>query len=260
MGWNRLPAGVNCWRENGVKDWTIICTMSGNPYYRFDGGEMRAPADTVVLIRPNVCHDYGTLPGRLTWETIWSVFDPPPQWLPYLRWPEHAPGFMSLRLSDAALRRRVLSSLKEAHALANGGLRHREVFAMNALEAALLWCDAQNPNSQQAQLDPRVRRVLDQICRHLDRPHSLQSLATSVGVSVSHLMRLFRGKLGLTPIQFIERERITRAKQMLELTPLTIQAIAWEVGYEDPFYFTQRFKKQTGLSPRAYRTKSHSQS
>jgi AraC family transcriptional regulator of arabinose operon len=57
----------------------------------------------------------------------------------------------------------------------------------------------------------------------------------------------------MTPGQFLELQRLNRAKQLLELTPRTIQAIASEVGFDNPFYFTQRFKRQTGLSPRDYR-------
>jgi AraC-like DNA-binding protein len=50
-------------------------------------------------------------------------------------------------------------------------------------------------------------------------------------------------------------QRINRARQLLELTAMSIKEIAAEVGYENPFYFSLRFKKQTGTSPRDYRQK-----
>jgi len=48
---------------------------------------------------------------------------------------------------------------------------------------------------------------------------------------------------------------MTRAGQLLRLTPNPIKEIAMEVGYSDPFYFSLRFKRHTGLSPKAFREK-----
>ena len=55
--------------------------------------------------------------------------------------------------------------------------------------------------------------------------------------------------------QFIENERMARAKQLLALTSRNVGAIAQEVGYENPFYFSLRFKKHTGVSPTDWRTR-----
>ena len=74
-----------------------------------------------------------------------------------------------------------------------------------------------------------------------------------MNLSPSRLAHLFRSQTGQTPQQFVERERITRARQLLLLTSRTVAQIAGEVGYENPFYFTLRFKKHTGFSPTEWR-------
>jgi AraC family transcriptional regulator, arabinose operon regulatory protein len=78
-------------------------------------------------------------------------------------------------------------------------------------------------------------------------------LAASVHLSPSRLTRLFREHLGTTPQRYVERRRMTLAKQLLDLTTRPVSAIAHELGWRDPLYFSQRFRQATGLSPTAYR-------
>jgi AraC family transcriptional regulator of arabinose operon len=185
---------------------------------------------------------------------VWTHFLPRAPWLDWLGWPEAAPGLFHLDLNaDPAARENVARRLLDMHRLATGALPRRDLFALNALEEALLWCDAANPRSAQAKLDARVRAATEFLLQNLRETVPLDALARTVGLSVSRLSHLFRQQVGLTPQQFVERERITRAKQLLELTSRTVAAIAGEVGYENPFYFTLRFKRHTGLSPTEWR-------
>ena len=136
---------------------------------------------------------------------------------------------------------------------ASSALRRRDVLAMNALEEVLLWLDAENPRAADAALDPRVRAVTEHVCRHLDQRLSLDDLADVAGLSVSRLAHLFRELTATTPQQFLEQQRLARARQLLAATPLSIKEIAQQVGFENPFYFSLRFRRGTGMSPRAWR-------
>ena len=124
---------------------------------------------------------------------------------------------------------------------------------MNALEKVLLTCDAVNPALQRGAIDSRVQTALDYICRNPAAHTTLSSMADAAGLSVSRLAHLFSQDVGMTPQQFVELQRINRARQLLELTAMSIKDIAAEVGYESPFYFSLRFKGQLGRSPREYR-------
>ena len=68
------------------------------------------------------------------------------------------------------------------------------------------------------------------LCRHLAEPVSLEALAGHVNLSASRFSHLFREQAGVTPQQFLETQRLSRAKQLLELTPHAIKQIAHEVG------------------------------
>jgi AraC family transcriptional regulator, arabinose operon regulatory protein len=81
-------------------------------------------------------------------------------------------------------------------------------------------------------------------------------VANACNLSVSRLAHLFRAQVGLSPMQFLERERLERAKSLLELTPRQVGEIAREVGFEDAFHFSKRFRRWTGSSPRAFRQQS----
>lgn len=247
--------GYENWRRRGTTDWLLIATLSGAGRFGYEGGGITTVPGDLVLLRPHTRHDYGVAPEPGEWELLWTHFHPRLDWTPWLDWPEEAPGLMRLFLSDHALRCRVFDRFQEAHQLATGALRHRQTLAMNALEALLLWCDTQNPRSAQADIDPRVQEAMTYLCRHLAEQVCLEDLAPACGLSPSRLAHLFRRQVGLAPQQYLEGQRLQRARQLLELTPRPINQIAAEVGFENPFYFTLRFKRRTGLSPRDYRKK-----
>ena len=163
---------------------------------------------------------------------------------------------MQLQVTDAALRRKIERSLDEMVQLAKSTLTRRVPFAQNCLENVLLWCDTINPRQRDAQLDPRVRRALDYLSAHLREPFSEDHLARVASLSPSRLRHLFREQVGDSPRHFLETQRLRRAAELLALSRQTIAEIADELGFANPFYFTLRFKKQTGQSPRAFRQRT----
>ena len=129
------------------------------------------------------------------------------------------------------------------------------MLAMNALEKVLLLCDGVNPRSEQSCLDSRVLQAMDYLCQNLSQAVTLDRLAHHCGLSISRLAHLFREQVGQTPHQFLEMQRMTRARQLLNLTQQPVSAIAAETGFPDLFHFSKRFKHHLGLSPRNYRDK-----
>lgn len=263
----RQGRGYSAWRSNGTADWLLIYTVAGKGrfgYRKADprprggcgiDGEIVAAAGDIVLIKPGTLHDYGVESTLQHWELLWTHFHPRPDWLEFLNWPQAAPGLMRLTLQNPATRKKAAARFRDVHSLATGAQRRREIFAMNALEELLLWCDTENPASEQSRLDSRIRDAMDYMCRKMNEKINLTKLSQVSRLSVSRLAHLFRQQAGTTPQQFLEQQRLGRARQLLELTPMSIKEVAFEVGFENPFYFTLRFKRQTGVSPRAYRAR-----
>ena len=82
---------------------------------------------------------------------------------------------------------------------------------------------------------------------------SLQSVAASVGVSPNHFSSIFRQETGETFIDFLTHVRMEHAKELLLCTPMRTAEIGFEVGYNDPHYFSYAFRKAAGMSPREFR-------
>ena len=82
---------------------------------------------------------------------------------------------------------------------------------------------------------------------------TVNKLSALGSVSTSYLNRVFTRKEGITPIRYLNNLRIKIAKELLADTTLSVEEIAWRVGYGDPCYFWRVFKKITLLPPSEYR-------
>lgn len=88
---------------------------------------------------------------------------------------------------------------------------------------------------------------------HLDRAHSLDELAGRLHVGVRTLTRRFRAETGLSPLEWLLRQRIEQARELLETTTLPVEAIAGRCGFGSATALRQHFTAQVGVAPRAYR-------
>lgn len=81
----------------------------------------------------------------------------------------------------------------------------------------------------------------------------LASLASCAGLEERTLLRRFRKATGLTPIDYCQRLRVGKARELLQFSKSPVESIAWEVGYSDPGAFRKIFLRVTGLTPSDYR-------
>lgn len=98
-------------------------------------------------------------------------------------------------------------------------------------------------------------QILDGLDRRLGEPLTTAKLAREAGISCSTLHRLFRKHLGDTPINILIDKRIEAARRLLSLTDQPIKEIAFRVGYGNALHFSTEFRKRTGCSPSAWRSR-----
>jgi YesN/AraC family two-component response regulator len=84
-------------------------------------------------------------------------------------------------------------------------------------------------------------------------PIDRQLLADLASISLSHFSLIFKKYTGTSPMLYVTKVRMDKAKEYLRESRKTIGEIACAVGYPDPLYFSRVFAKETGLSPREYR-------
>lgn len=100
-----------------------------------------------------------------------------------------------------------------------------------------------------------LRRVHDHIDRHFAEPIRLADLSALSGMSKFHLVRAFRAVYGETPIRYLTRRRIERAKDLLRSANLTVTEVCMVVGFASLGSFSSRFTELVGESPVAYRNR-----
>lgn len=88
---------------------------------------------------------------------------------------------------------------------------------------------------------------------HLDRPLSLHKLASRESMSVRTFTRRFREEVGCSPAQWLTRQRVERARGLLEETDRPVDVIAGDVGFGTGASLRQHFRAVLGVSPSVYR-------
>jgi AraC family transcriptional regulator len=98
----------------------------------------------------------------------------------------------------------------------------------------------------------QLRRVVDFILSQLGEEVSLVILARHAGVSPFHFARLFRATLGVTPHQFVLRQRLQRSMSLIKRRELPLAQVAVECGFHDQAHLTKVFRRVIGTTPGAY--------
>lgn len=88
---------------------------------------------------------------------------------------------------------------------------------------------------------------------YTDPDISLNMVAEELSLSPAHFSTIFSQSMGKTFIEYLTDQRIRLAKNLLKETNQKLSEIAFEIGYNDPNYFSFLFKKKQGISPKEYR-------
>jgi CheY-like chemotaxis protein/anti-sigma regulatory factor (Ser/Thr protein kinase) len=132
-----------------------------------------------------------------------------------------------------------------AAVLGKGLFRLDEV--LNQVEAAL-----SHSKRLGSQASRTVRQAMAFIHEHYAEPISRTKLAGYLAVSDRYLTRCFHQEMGITPVTYLNRYRIRKARELLEKRTFTITEVAQMVGFSDSNYFGRVFREEVGVSPSAY--------
>lgn len=98
---------------------------------------------------------------------------------------------------------------------------------------------------------------LSQMCGYIQtnyaRPISLEDIAKAASISISEASRCFRDNMSMTPYEYLTNYRIMMAKYLLATTNDSILNIALQCGFSQSSYFSEIFKRKTGMLPSKYR-------
>ncbi len=245
-------------RPHGTPDWILVYTLRGGGLYQSTDKTLPpfvSHPGLIVLFPPGTGHTMEADGGFF--DHLWLHFLARAHWLDMMDWQPHPIGLRVRFLPAGPIRRKIVSLFREVIACTMDSASDREHFAMNALEKLLLWCARVKDAAVPHQNDRPTEICMNYLAANATQKMTLDSLAHISGQSVSRLTMMFRRQTGLSPIQYLEQIRLERAMELLTRTTIQIARIAEQVGFEDPFYFSQRFRKHTGYSPREFRNKTN---
>ena len=100
-----------------------------------------------------------------------------------------------------------------------------------------------------------IESIRQRIEKTYNHALDIESLAGECSMSVPTFRRYWSQVVGMPPTVYVRHLRIQEASRLLAESDMEISLISQRVGYRDPLYFSRLFKKETGMSPTAYRVR-----
>lgn len=135
----------------------------------------------------------------------------------------------------------------------------KNIFADLTLKELLIRL-VQSQHMQQVKLESNTQRnssrihyILHYIHEHLTERIAVDALSRKAYLSRNVFFKWFKEQLGITPLDYINNERIKLAKQLLAIPQNSIRTVSIQCGFSDVNYFIRLFKKTEGITPRSYK-------
>lgn len=126
-----------------------------------------------------------------------------------------------------------------------------------SLDIYKIFTELLNPQSTKSKgessYEDSIQTVKEYIAENLNENLTVGALAEIVNMSSSHFSRVFKQQTGLSPYDYILISRLNRAKYLLQVTDMTVSAIAYEIGFNSESNFIYFFTENEGISPGKFR-------
>ncbi len=235
--------------------------LSGTGRYLVDGVSYDVKQGDLIICNPGVLHQsVVTDQNDPTIEFIVGFTD-----VHFLNMPDNCirmpEGEHLLRLSSEAKREfsRCCYEIMEENASSEPGryyMIQAEMMKMLIIIYRALNGNRQEENSGISFESYSKGYVVQQIIRYLNENYankiSLDQIAHNMYLSPVYISKIFKEKTGDSPINFLIKIRLKKAKELLEDGQGSIKVIASMVGYDDVYHFSKLFKKYYGISPLNY--------
>lgn len=238
-------------RPEGTSQLIVIHSVRGEGWVRLGGKEdLVVRAGDVLSIGPGQPHAYGS-GGDHPWTIYWiHVAGRKTAALHRLLTDDGAsPVFQSGEDPETlGLFEEIYTTLRQSYGPNNLLLAS---LAAGRLLGRLVMLRRRHPES--ASTRQRIEQTITYMRQRLASHVSVPELARLANLSDSHFAAAFKRQTGYSVLDFFIRLKMQRAAHLLDTTPIAVKAVADELGYEDPLYFSRQFRKVHELSPAQYR-------
>lgn len=228
----------------------VFFVTAGKGYFCSGGMEVPIQKDTLVLINPNTPHAERTLGSEKLTYMIMGIDN-----LYFKFWDNTKLCFHSYDLKDYRQTITHIMDLMLEEARDRQQTSHQichHYLSIFFLKIQRLVGDRLCLYSA-ARFPPECAAVKDYIKLHFADNISLDALAAFSGFNKYYLTRMFSKTYGIAPINYLLERRILHSEELLKTTDLSITQISRLVGFSSANYFSQSFKRYTGMTPLSYR-------
>lgn len=245
----------------------LVIVAGGVGVHRLDTFSFPITEGDVFVVREGQIHWFE---NRADLELVNIMFDPIGAEFPLQRLTE-IPAYRAFFLAEPAVRGRtdfgakltlpkpyLLRALELAREIRNERTSavtgYPCVLLSRFLDLVILICRffGENPNPRRTAL-LRIGDIIGLLETEYLAPWDLRRLASRAGLSIRGLLYRFEAATGMSPIEYLNEIRLNKAKSLLEESGSTITDIAFQCGFNDSNYFSRRFKRRFGVSPREWR-------
>lgn len=239
-------------RENGADEHILIFCVAGTGWYEINGQEHIVRPHEAILIPRGIPHTYGA-DQTTPWSIHWVHFTgSQADFFLY-----HLPiGEQKLPVAPKSVHA-IERLFRECYdSFVGGFVLYRLIYCTQILHHLLGYLFFNNDFFSPTQRTSRFRNLeatLEFLHQNIHRKITLSEMASHAGISVSHFSSLFKQQTDYSPVAYFIHLKVQRACTLLSLSQSTVQEIAYDVGYDDPYHFSRIFKKVVGVSPSQYR-------
>lgn len=245
-------AVMHTMRRDHHEDHLLILCTDGRGEFRTGHRQGLLQAGEALVLPKAVAHEYAA-DSEAPWSILWMHFagDAAEAAVAMLGDPDDAIHFQyanpGIVIEDF---RRLLALRHEPlimPALLQGASLCQQILTTLAL-------DISKPRNKSHKQELDIQAVEQVMREHWDSRLSLEQMAETARLSKFHFASKFKRVTGQTPVQRFTQIKMQKACELLDQDDQSVNAIAEQLGYEDPQYFSRVFKKTIGYSPRAYRS------
>lgn len=252
LGYYPNARGHYTYRKKGLPENFLFYCVDGAGWYQIGDKKSEVGPNQFFILPQNVEHAYGSSDNN-PWSIYWIHFGGES----LSRFNElHAvqkhfkPFYIKSSGEIITMFSRIYKALELGYStdnliFANMCLPHfLSLFIYNSKHTTV------SPNDKMDVVDSAILYMQE----HINENISLQDLSSHYNYSASRFSSLFKQKTGYAPIDYFIQMKMQKASQQLDFSSSSVKDIALSMGFDDPYYFSKRFRKIIGLSPKQYRS------
>jgi AraC family transcriptional regulator of arabinose operon len=252
LGYYPNARGHYTYRKKGLPENFLFYCVDGAGWYQIGDKKSEVGPNQFFILPQNVEHAYGSTEDN-PWSIYWIHFggESLPQFNELQAVQKHfKPFYIKSSGEIISMFSRMYKALELGYStdnliFANLCLPHfLSLFIYNAKHTTV------SPNDKLDVVDSAILYMQE----HINENISLRDLSSHYNYSASRFSSLFKQKTGYAPIDYFIQMKMQKASQQLDFSSSSVKDIALSMGFDDPYYFSKRFRKIIGLSPKQYRS------